>query len=222
VDASVFNGREPDEERYGFDRPRFNSYAGRISYNPSPRWALQASTSFLREPEALEVGVDQVRTTASALYSAPFSRNGDVSASLIWGVNNLRPDESSDHPATVQHALLAEGALRMGPRALFGRAEYTQKSAEELVLEGDEFHDDVFDIMSLTLGVGQDLFSAGGMTAMLGAQGSIYGVPDMLRPIYGSAPVSLQVFLRITPSLMAHGGTAGHASPPTSSGHTGH
>jgi hypothetical protein len=211
VDASLFTGSEPDEERYGFDSPTFDSYAGRLSYSPSSRLTLQASAGFLREPEALEPGVNQVRTTASALYSAPFARDGDLSAALIWGANDLRPAEDSDHHAGVQHALLAEGALRFGPQAVFGRAEYTQKSAEELALEGEEFHDGVFDLLSLSLGAGRDVFSVGGLTAMLGAQGTLYGVPDALRPVYGSAPVSLQVFLRLTPSRMAHG-AGGHGA----------
>lgn len=43
LEGSSFTGREPDEERYGFDKPRFNSWSTRLSYNPSPEWALQVS-----------------------------------------------------------------------------------------------------------------------------------------------------------------------------------
>jgi hypothetical protein len=215
VDASLFTGAEPDEDRYAFDRPRFDSYAGRLSYSPSSRLVLQASAGYLNEPEALEPGVNQVRTTASAHYGAPFGSDGELAAALIWGANDLRPEDDSDHAAGVQHALLAEGSLRFGPQAVFGRAEYTQKSAEELALEGDEFHDLVFDILSLSLGAGREVFSAAGFTGMLGAQGTIYGVPGALDPIYGGAPVSLQVFLRLAPSRMAHG-------PADSGGHAGH
>src|SRR5256885_9076803 len=43
IEGSVFTGREPDEERYDFDRPRFDSYSGRISWNPTPDLAFQVS-----------------------------------------------------------------------------------------------------------------------------------------------------------------------------------
>jgi hypothetical protein len=210
VDASLFTGAEPDEERYGFDRPTFDSYAARLSYSPSPRVTLHASRAFLREPEALEPGVDQWRTTASALYAAPFGADGDLSASLVWGANDLRPDDEAEHPAGVQHAVLAEAALRLGAQAVHGRAEYAQKSAEELALDGEAFHDGVFGVASLTLGAGRDVFAFAGLTAMLGGQGTLYAVPEVLRPVYGRAPVSLQVYLRLSPSRMAHG-LAGHA-----------
>jgi hypothetical protein len=211
VDASLFTGAEPDEERFGFDRPTFDSYAGRVTYSPTSRLTLHAARAFLREPEALEPGVDQWRTTASALYSAPFGADGDMSAAVVWGANDLRPPDDGEGHAGVQHALLAEGALRFGPQAIHGRAEYTQKSAEELALEEPGLEDGVFDILSLTLGAGRDVFSAGGLTGMLGAQGTIYGVPDQLRPIYGGSPISLQVYLRLTPARMPHA-AAGHGA----------
>ena len=37
LDASVFTGREPDENRFDFDRPRFDSWSVRLSLNPSDR-----------------------------------------------------------------------------------------------------------------------------------------------------------------------------------------
>lgn len=205
LDASLFTGAEPDEERYGFDEPTFNSYAARLSYSPSERLALQASRAFLKEPEALEPGVDQWRTTASALYGAPLGEDRDLSAALVWGANDLRPGEDADaHHEGVQHALLAEAALRFGPQAVYTRAEYTQKSPEELALDEQAYGEDPFDVLAFTLGAGREVFSASGLTAMLGAQVTLYGVPEALRPLYGDAPVSFQVFLRLAPARMTH------------------
>jgi hypothetical protein len=47
---------------------------------------------------------------------------------------------------------------------------------------------------------------------MVGAQGTIYGVPADLRPVYGDTPISLQVYLRLSPARMDHGAGA-HAAP---------
>lgn len=207
LDASLFTGAEPDEERLAFDEPTFDSYAARLSYSPSARLTLQASRAFLKEPEALEPGVDQWRTTASALYSAPFGGAGDLSAALVWGVNDLRPgvDAHAHRDGGIQHALLAEAALRFGQQAVYTRAEYAQKAPEELALDAHDYGEKPFDVLAVTLGTGRELFSAGGLTAMLGTQGTLYAVPEGLRSLYGDAPVSLQVYLRLSPSQMAHG-----------------
>src|SRR5262245_49549549 len=42
-EGSVFTGREPDEDRYGFDKAKFDSYSYRLSFNPTENWALQFS-----------------------------------------------------------------------------------------------------------------------------------------------------------------------------------
>ena len=196
VDASVFTGREPGEERLGFDRPRFDSYSARATWAASDRLVFHAARAFLREPESLEPGVDQWRTTASALYSAPVGAGGDVSLAIVWGANDLRPGDGVEHHAGVQHAVLGEATLRLGPNALYGRAEFAQKSAEELDLDDEELHDLVFGIGSLTLGAARHVAAFGPVTAALGAQGTIFAVPEDLQPLYGTSPVGLQVYLR--------------------------
>ncbi len=205
VDGSVFTGAEPDEDRYTPDPARFDSYAARLSWSPTDRWALQVSRGFLREPEALEPGVDVWRTTASALYARPVS-DGDLTATLAWGVNEHVEDHDDvggdDHHGGLQHALLAEAALQRGPWAVYSRGELTQKAGTELALGGD-LGEAVHTIGSLSLGGARRVARVGGLDAMLGLQATTYAVPDALRPVYGDLPISGQVFLRITPSAMA-------------------
>src|SRR5690606_34685859 len=69
LEGSVFTGREPNEERYGFDRPRFDSYAVRLSYNPSAAWALQTSHAWVRDVHESGPREDVRRTTATAIHS---------------------------------------------------------------------------------------------------------------------------------------------------------
>ncbi len=71
VEASAFNGSEPDENRWDIEGPRFNSGSGRVTFNPSANWSLQASYGHLTQPEQLEPGIDVNRTTASATYNRP-------------------------------------------------------------------------------------------------------------------------------------------------------
>lgn len=206
LDGSVFTGAEPDEDRLTPDTPRFDSYAGRISWSPSPQWALQVSRGFLREPEAIEPGVDQWRTTASALYAAPVA-GGTLTATLAWGANEhleAHDETGGEHEehGGLQHAVLTESALQRGAWAVFGRGEVTQKEGSELALTGG-LGEAVHTVGALSLGVARRVATVSGLDAMLGVQATTYAVPDALRPVYGNVPLSGQVFLRISPSAMA-------------------
>src|SRR5688572_17292308 len=75
LDGSIFTGREPGEERYGFDEPRFDSYSYRLTVNPSFNWAFQASQAYIVSPEAIEPEENVRRTTASAIHALPFGRD---------------------------------------------------------------------------------------------------------------------------------------------------
>ena len=69
LEGSIFTGREPDENRYDFDQPRFDSYSGRISWNPTRDLALQVSHGYLHSPEAVEPDLNQHRSSASIIYN---------------------------------------------------------------------------------------------------------------------------------------------------------
>ncbi|HEX4696246.1 MAG TPA: heavy metal-binding domain-containing protein, partial [Candidatus Udaeobacter sp.] len=71
LEGSIFTGREPDEDRYDFDRPRFDSYSGRLSWNPTRNLALQVSYGYIKSPEELHPETKIHRTTASAIYNLP-------------------------------------------------------------------------------------------------------------------------------------------------------
>jgi hypothetical protein len=68
LEGSVFNGREPDEDRYDFEAHPWTSRSARLSFAPNNNWSMQISHGFLRNPEALEPG-DVRRTTGSVTYN---------------------------------------------------------------------------------------------------------------------------------------------------------
>ena len=68
VEGSVFNGREPDEDRWDINLGRLDSYAARVWFRPRDGWEVQVSSGRLREPEELEPG-DVTRTTASGTWT---------------------------------------------------------------------------------------------------------------------------------------------------------
>jgi hypothetical protein len=55
IEASLFNGREPDDNRWDvMDPGTLDSWSVRERYEPSPAWQFQVSYGFLKEPEAAE------------------------------------------------------------------------------------------------------------------------------------------------------------------------
>jgi hypothetical protein len=191
LDGSVFTGREPDEDRYGFDRPRFDSWSGRISWNPGPDWSLQVSHGFLRGPEAVAPDIDVRRTTASAVHNLAMSNGRNLGSALVWGWNR-------DSEGRSTHSFLLESDLDFGRQALYARAEVVQKTGHDLGIEALE--DEVFWINALTLGTARDLSPVDALGLHVGGQATISAVPAALRPGYGRFPVSVSVYLRVSPA----------------------
>ena len=83
IEGSLFNGREPNEQRYGIQLAALDSWSARLSIAPSPRWTTQYSYGRLEHPEALEPGSER-RQSASIEYVRPFD-HGSWATSAIWG-----------------------------------------------------------------------------------------------------------------------------------------
>jgi hypothetical protein len=188
AEASAFNGSEPDEKRWDIESPHFNSAAGRLTFNPSSTWSLQASYGHLKQPEQLEPGVDVDRTTASATYDRPRGRGSNWQSTLAWGRNAKSPGHTTN-------AFLLESALRTSRHTVFGRAETTQK--DELFADGAPGHGEVFDVGKITAGYIFDLERTGHFALGVGGLGSLHFIPAEIADDYGSRrPRSLMLFIR--------------------------
>jgi hypothetical protein len=192
VEGSLFNGREPDEHRWDFDFGPLDSFSGRVWYRPNGEWELQASSGRLKSPEALEPG-NIVRSTASASWT---KINGAAMSSVTaaYGRND------TDHGA--RDAFFVEGAHRANLNTFYGRFEAVQVETALLQLDiapQGAVADAKDPVFAFTAGGVRDLFKARGFEGGLGADVTFYGVPDALRPMYSSHPVSFHVFFRLRP-----------------------
>ncbi len=196
LEGSSFTGREPNENRYSFDKPRFDSWSGRLSMNPSENWALQVSHGFVKSPEELHPGEDINKTTASVIYNSSIKNKNYLSATALWGMNKVK-----DHDG--ENAVLAEAAWHTNRSAIYTRYEYAQKSAEELVLDENEYgHDAVFNVHALTVGYNYDLLYFNRTRLAIGSNFSVNRADSELDNLYGKNPLSFQVYLRLYPELM--------------------
>ncbi|HEY4286678.1 MAG TPA: hypothetical protein VGN00_06220 [Puia sp.] len=199
LEGSSFSGREPNEERYGFDKPRFDSWSSRLSFNPSENWALQVSHGYIKGPEALRPDENVNRNTASATYTTPLgpemSRSW-VAVTGLWGQNKSAGQLPSN-------SALLEATFKLNKWAFYGRGEWVQKSVEELNLPAEYGAGGrLFQVGTATIGAAYDLFSFAHLTVAGGGQFSLYKSQPRLRSLYGNIPLAGEVYLHIYPGRM--------------------
>jgi hypothetical protein len=179
LEASAFRGREPDEERWDVESPGLDSWAARVSWNPSSNWALQASHGRLEGPEQLEPEVDVERTTVSAIRHGTWPA-GEWQATLAWGRNVEDPGDTLD-------GWLLEGTLRLTEvHTLFARAEHVENGELLEHSEGDEHSSGVFRVGALSAGYIYDFLRRGSLVVGAGPLARVSFVPGELEEEYGS------------------------------------
>ena len=198
VEGSVFNGREPDQNRWDFDPIRLDSYSGRVSYNPTEHWALNAGYGFIASPDAQSPNVSVHRVTASAMYGAKLGAEGQLSATAIWGAN-----KDSDARGLF-HSGLVEGEAVLDHRnSFFSRLEVVQKTAADLVLDSPPLNVPPmqrFNVGAFSFGYVREVARTSVVTLGLGGMGTVNVVPQSLESVYGSrVPGGLFIFLRLRP-----------------------
>lgn len=181
VEASGFRGREPDQHRYDIETPHLDSVSARVSYNPTPEWALQASWAHVVSPEQLEPDVDETKETVSAIYSRRMFDEGSWTTTLAYGHKSLTHGPSLS-------AVLLESALKPDPRwTFFTRAEW---------VEENELAPGVHPVGKISLGAIRDFAVASHVKVGVGALVSGFALPAALKAAYGG-PVGGMAFLRL-------------------------
>jgi len=203
AETSLFNGREPDDNRKDFDFGRLDSVSGRVWFMPTPNVAMQFSAGHLAEAEAAEGAAprrDVDRFTASVTVHGVSTRH--VAASTIaWGRN-----QELGHGT---NALLLETNLTLKDRdTLFGRLELVQKTPHDL---GVVTAKDRFTVAKLQGGYTRYVRATSSFKAGIGAAVSAGIVPAELAAAYGGRMnPGVAVFVTVRPGLMTmdtHPGT---------------
>ncbi|HTV01853.1 MAG TPA: hypothetical protein VMF13_14995 [Luteitalea sp.] len=199
IEVSGFRGREPDQHRWGFERPKIDSFSARLSVNPSSTMALQASAGVLHDAEQLHPGSDTSRMTVSLMYS-PRWRKVQLDVTSGWGRNKRTstPIRSAEGlyllHGGVSQALLAEATLQFWTRhAIMSRVERVQK--DELFVLSDPRHGRAYPVSRASLGYAFDVLHAGSVKVGIGGAAAWTFVNRDLRPDYGGSPRSAQVFI---------------------------
>lgn len=185
LEGSVFNGREPGENRWNIETAPLDSWSVRASLTPGANWAAQVSYGRLKHPERLHPGEDEGRLTASLSYSRPA-----FDATFAFARKDRIPGRSLT-------AWLGEATWALTKRhAVFGRIENV---ANDELFETDHaspLHDRTFRVTKLTAGYAYTV-PLGLFSLALGASGSVYAKSAALDAAYGKAPKSFTLFAKL-------------------------
>ena len=185
-EGSIFTGREPDERRWNIESPKFDSWSVRATWNPTPRWALQVSHGFLKEPEAIHPGENEHRTTASVHYAS-----GGLSAMAAFSAKNRDPGETLT-------AYLAEANWDIDQHhTIFGRIENV-KNDELFPDDLDPRHELPFRVSKFQLGYAYRLPLTGPLNLALGGTVSAFAKPKVLDNAYGRNPMGFTLFAKLS------------------------
>jgi hypothetical protein len=185
VEASRFNGREPDQHRWDIETGPLDSMSVRLSWNPTRTLALQGSWAHLVDPEQLEPGVNQNRLSASALWADDIASGWHAAATLAWGRKS-----SEGHN---DDGVALEGSLKHSQWTFFGRGEWIEN--RELVQGQDR---PAFKVGKASIGALRDFRVADHLSLGAGGLFSLNFVPNGLAPLYGGHnPTGAMAFIRL-------------------------
>jgi len=192
-EGSVFNGREPNEERWSIQLGALDSWSARAWVAPARNWTAQYSYGRLLHPEAAEPG-NEKRQSASVEYNRPFAE-GNWATSLIWGRKH------KDETGINLNSYLLESTVN------FKRSNYAYTRLE--LVDKDELFPQApvhpaYRIGAYTFGGVRDLVQSHSWQLGLGADITFNTKPAVLDSTYGMNPVSFRIFLRVRPGLTEH------------------
>lgn len=196
LEASIFNGREPDEDRWNFDFGPLDSWSARLTVNPDDAISAQVSYGRLSSPETLSPGEDVSRATASVQYTRPAFAGGVLAMTALWGANIAHHEAS--------HSALVEAMLDLdGTNVPFARVEWVQKLGHDLVLP--DRPEDRFDVFMASIGYVHRFAALGPLVPALGARLNVGAVPASIESVYGTrTPVGAFVYLLLQPQRREH------------------
>lgn len=199
LEASAFNGIEPDENRWDLDAIKLNSYSTRLTVNPNRAWSLTAGYGMIAEPGPGDARAKIHRVVASAMHGKSLADDAQWSSTLVYGAN--KADVWS------QSALIESEAVLDRSNTFFGRAEVVQKTASDLAVTASPA-ETRFNVGSASIGYIREILRGRGMTLGFGGYGTLNFVPGALADTYGSrTPLGGMIFLRVRPFHSAHKGT---------------
>jgi hypothetical protein len=199
LEASIFHGQEPNENRWYIGTGKPDSYSARVSVAPTRSLAGQFSVGRINNREPHEPGLDTIRMTASIHHNLILS-SGSLASSIIWGRNN----DMIDSEERIFNSYALESTLNFKNRNwVWTRIENLDKDGTIL----NEEETPIGRVQAYSLGYERDILRTPLWANIgLGFQFTTYGLTEQMKQAYGNNPRSYVMFLHVRPvgNMAAH------------------
>jgi hypothetical protein len=197
VAAAVFHGQEPGSNPYSLYIGAPDSFAGSLQYAPTRNWTFSLYYADIHNAERVEPG-DIKRVTVGAMHVLPLS-GGDW-----WATSAIFTHDEKEHGSANMFVL--DSTLRREKNSFYGRIDVGEKEGvflgintygrpglESSAMENaEEKH---FLIGAGTIGYARTLWQSGNAEFGAGVDITGYAIPDEAEKVYGSFPISANMYL---------------------------
>lgn len=196
-EVSWFNGRESDDRRWDLDLNKPDSFATRLTFNPTLAWSAQISYGYFSEPYRLTPERGMHRVTASAMYNQREGIEDNWATTLTIGQNLEEPGRSTT-------SVLLESNWNLdGHNTLFGRAEFVERTARWLAVPAPDL-DLRYQTGAITFGYVYYFRPLLSLAPGVGVRASLTALDADLEPYYGTrVPVGVMAYAQLRPSALA-------------------
>lgn len=206
IEASVFNGRAPDERRTDLDLGGFDSVSARVTYLAGDRWSMQLSTARLRDARAVferQPEPDATRATASATYVRPMGTRSFWATTAAIGTSTARERVSGIDWTSTTAAALVETSATLGDRhTVIGRAEVASMPGHHL--HAHEYSRVLLPIGKIQAGYVRQFTPRRGLVPGVGLTGALSLLPTELEARYGGRTArTLVIYVLVRPARHA-------------------
>jgi len=175
IEASAFNERQPEgtDHVFYYEGARLDSYSARATVAAGAGWSLFGTYGYLPAMTQGHAHGAQHRIGTGAILTSP-----TWLVTFVYGAN-----DPIGGARTRRSVLVEAQRLWHGGHLFFTRAEFVQRTAEELELVGSI--NEVQDVGAVQLGYGRDVWR-GAVTVGVGAHATVQVVTPQLEPFYGA------------------------------------
>lgn len=193
IEASAFNGTEPEPSKVDLPLGTLNSYAGRLIYEFSDNVSAMASAGYFKEPESHDPTLDKVYHYSASVYVQHHLSSGWMfHDAFIFGVVN-----NYDHISALRSFLYEFWLHSESPSNYWGRIEFVERSASQLGITTAADPLKPRGVTALTAGYTYDILKFENSKFGLGASVTKNISPSEFRDSYGGDPWSGKIFVQL-------------------------
>lgn len=200
LEASVFNGTEPEPTKVDLPLGPLNSFSVRAGYQISDSWSGMVSASEVSDPEPHDPTLEKIWRYSASLYSENELGNGwKFNNSFIFGlVNNY------DHVSALRSFLDEFWFHTDSPHHYWGRIEVLERTGSQLQILGLENPEEPQWVTALSAGYTYKWMLGQSMEAGMGLGVTKNLLPSDFRDTYGGDPWSGKIFFQLSGMAMGN------------------